>query len=636
MTTPVARVLSSDVPNTEVGVATFTAPAGWSIAGDETHALLTGPEDDLKISIVNSGATAEGAIAAAWKSLRADFNRELDMTQSQPAGEGWDELRAYYYKSSPNEHTVAFANAMRHGSSWVAVAIESGRASFEKRVSGVMLAVQTLRPKGFTKESFAGKKSAKLDASRIERIVAFVEQARDALGVPGVAVGIVQDGKVILQRGFGVRELGKEAKVEPTTLFMIGSNTKALTTLLLAQEVDEKKFRWDTPVTQVYPGFKLGNAETTSLVQMKHLICACTGVPRADFEWLFGYSRSTPKTVFVSLSTMQPTTKFGETFQYSNLMAGGAGYVAGYVAYPKLELGAAYDKAMSTKIFDPLAMKSTTFDMEKALAGDHAAPHSRDAYGKQQAADIGLNRSIVPVRPAGAAWSNVPDMLKYIEMELRSGALPDGRQLVSKSSLLARREPQIKIGETLTYGMGLMVNTEWGTPVVSHGGATFGYHSNMFWFPEHNVGAVILTNSGEGFPIPHWFVRMVAEQLFDGKPEALDGVLSAAKTYSTMSEKWRARLTIPAAPDQMAQLGKRYKSELLGELALRQRGKTSVFAFDGWESSIATIKNDDGTTSIVTIDPGVTGFEFVVGSDKAKKTLTLRDSQHEYVFTEMP
>ncbi len=150
-----------------------------------------------------------------------------------------------------------------------------------------------------------------------------------------------------------------------------------MTTLLLAELVDEKKLRWDEPVVDVYPAFKLGDADTTKQVLVKNLICACTGVPRQDMEWLFEFKNATPETELALLGTMQPTSKFGEVFQYSNMMAAAAGYIGAHLVYPNLELGAAYDKAMQEKIFDPLGMKSTTFDYARALAGNHATPARR-------------------------------------------------------------------------------------------------------------------------------------------------------------------------------------------------------------------------------------------------------------------
>src|SRR5262249_29569570 len=239
----------------------------------------------------------------------------------------------------------------------------------------------------------------------------------------GVGVGIVQGGKVVFAGGFGVRELGKPEKVDGDTDFMIASNTKALTTLLLARLVAEGKLTWDTPVTQVLPSFKLGDANTTRQVRIRQLICACTGLPRQDLEWLFQFQGVTPEDAMATLATMQPTTKFGEMFQYSNPMAGAAGFTAGHVLYPNMELGAAYDKAMQTQVFDPLGMKSTTFDYAKALAGDHAMPHSPDVDGQTAHAVMELNYAVLPLRPAGAAWSDARDMLKYIQMELDEGKL---------------------------------------------------------------------------------------------------------------------------------------------------------------------------------------------------------------------
>ena len=119
----------------------------------------------------------------------------------------------------------------------------------EKRGAQVALIFGRLLPKGYARESFAGKKANTLDAARLAELGRFVETGQKELGVPGVSVGIVQDGKVVFAGGFGVRELGKPAKVDADTLFMIASNTKALTTLLLAKLVDEGKLTWDTPVT---------------------------------------------------------------------------------------------------------------------------------------------------------------------------------------------------------------------------------------------------------------------------------------------------------------------------------------------------------------------------------------------------
>src|SRR4029079_5627009 len=101
------------------------------------------------------------------------------------------------------------------------------------------------------------------------------------------------------------------------TKFIIASNTKALATLMLAKLVDQGKIAWDTPATQLLPSFALGDADTTSKVQVKHLICACTGMPRQDLEWLFQWAGATPTHVIETLATVNPTSKFGTRFEHS-------------------------------------------------------------------------------------------------------------------------------------------------------------------------------------------------------------------------------------------------------------------------------------------------------------------------------
>ena len=515
---------------------------------------------------------------------------------------------------------------------WTVVLYDMGDAVGEKRGAQVALIFGRLLPKGYSRETFAGKKPNTIDKPRLLALRRFIETGQKELGIPGVSLGIVQDGRIVFAGGFGVRELGKPERVDGDSLFMIASNTKALTTLLLARLVAEGKLTWDTPVTTLLPSFKLGDAETTKQVRVRQLICACTGLPRQDLEWLFQYEGVTPERALETLGTMQPTSKFGELFQYSNPMAGAAGFTAGHVLYPAMELGAAYDKAMQVEVFDPLGMKSTTFDYARALKADHADPHAPDIDGNPARAGMEVNYAIIPLRPAGAAWSNVRDMLRYVSMELANGKLPDGKQYIPKEPLLERRVPQVAIGKDDTYGMGLMVDSQYGIPVVHHGGDLIGYHSDMIWLPDQNVGAVILTNADPGWILRSQFRRKLLEVLFDGHPEADAQVAAAAKTFHEELAAERKLLTVPADAAESAQLAARYANPALGEIAVSRAGAATVFDFGEWKSEVASRRNPDGTVSFLTTAPGISGFEFVVGPAGPKKTLVIRDAQHEYVF----
>src|SRR5207237_3792185 len=128
-----------------------------------------------------------------------------------------------------------------------------------------------------------------------------------------------------------------------------------------------------------------------------------------------------------------------------------------HILYPNRELGAAYDEAMQQKIFDPLGMKSTTFDYARALAGNHASPHGDDVDGKPSVASMAFNYSIVPARPAGGVWTSASDLIGYVQLELTRGKLPNGQQLVWEENLMACRSAKCALGEDGTYGMDLGV-----------------------------------------------------------------------------------------------------------------------------------------------------------------------------------
>jgi CubicO group peptidase (beta-lactamase class C family) len=629
---PSGERLSADTPKTTVAGNTFIAPAEWTVSVRGPATILEPPEGGSAIALVDVTASdADAAVAAAWKAYKPDAKWPLKVTHDRPDRNGWSKQKAYDYQTSPNEKRDVGALAAFADGRWNVVIYDMGQAVGEKRGAQVALIFDRLLPKGYVRESFAGKKANTLDAARLAELGRFIEAGQKELKIPGVALGIVQDGKVVFSGGYGVRELGKPEKVDGDTMMMIASNTKALTTLLLAKLVAEGRITWDTPVTSLLPSFKLGDAETTKKVLVRQLICACTGLPRQDLEWLFEYKNVTPEGALATLGTMQPTSKFGELFQYSNPMAGAAGFTGGHVLYPDLELGAAYDKAMQTRVFDPLGMKSTTFDYAKAQAGDHAAPHAPDIDGNPALAVMELNSSIIPLRPAGAAWSNVDDMLRYVSMELANGKLPDGKTYIPKEPLLDRRAPQVAIGKDETYGMGLMVDTEYDTPVVHHGGDMIGYHSDMIWLPEHNVGAVVLTNGDPGWTLRTQFRRRLLEVLFDGKPEAAAQVAAAGKSFYAQIGAERKLLTVPADPSESAKLAPRYANAALGEIGVRRANGATVFDFGEWRSEVASKKNPDGTISFITTAPGISGFEFVVGAGPTK-TLVTRDAQHEYVF----
>jgi CubicO group peptidase (beta-lactamase class C family) len=630
-----SQALAADTPSATANGNPFIAPLGWTLERRGSAVILTAPEGGSRIVLLDvAAADADAAVAAAWAAYDPAAKWPLKLATDRPARNGWEASRAYVYETSASDARSVSAQALPYQGTWTVAILDMANDVGDKRAAQVTQVFDRLLPKGYERESFAGKTAHALDAARIAALRDFVENSRLALDVPGVAIGIVQSGKVVFADGFGVRALGRPDKVDADTSFMIASNGKALTTLMLAKLVDQGRFGWETPVTQLLPTFKLGDADTTRQVLVKHLVCACTGLPRHDLEFIFEGERFTPETTMASLATMQPTTGFGKLFQYSNSMAAAGGYAGGHVLYPDKELGAAYDAAMQALVFDPLGMRSSTFDFAKAQTGNYASPHGTDIHGRAAAASIDVHSSLIPARPAGTGWSTVNDMLRYVQMELDKGLLPDGTRYIGEDALLERRKQQAVLGNDYSYGMGLMVDRTLGTPVVHHGGDLLGFHADMIWLPDHNVGAVILTNSTAGMFLRGPFKRRLLEVLFDGKPEAMESVTARAALIKQEHEAERERLTAPADTAVVARLAGHYTHPTHGEIAVSRSDSATWFDFGGWKSEMATRRNEDSSVSLVTISPGVNGFEFLVGDTGANRSLTLRDAQHAYIFEE--
>jgi CubicO group peptidase (beta-lactamase class C family) len=618
--------------------ATMVPPEGWSVARSGDLVRFTPPENNLLVAIVPVAAAGSGSDAAvqAWKQARPDFARAVRIAQTVPARDGWDEIVVVSYDVPPAEQASARAIAMRKGKAWTVLAIEGALATLGKRGAQLGASAETLRPTGYAKESFAGRQAHPLDAARIAELKAFIASAMEQLKIPGVGLALIDHGRIVYEGGIGVKDVAAGTRVDKDTLFMIASNTKGMATLLLATLVDQGRLDWNKPVIDYMPGFRLGSDETTKKVLVKHLVCACTGLPRKDMQWLFNTSPSTrPEDTFAQLAATQPTSGFGEVYQYNNLMASAAGYLGAHILHPEMELGAAFDRAMQEGIFDPLGMRNTTLSNTRAMAGDWAKPYDTDIDNRIMPLDVRFNDTVVPYRPAGGAWSSAHDMALYVQDELDQGRLPNGKRLVSAANLLARRVHNVPTGEKQWYGMGIEEDASSGVSVLQHGGSMFGYKSNWFALPGAGVGAVVLTNSETGYDLTDAVKRRLLEILYDGKPEAAENVASTARRSAEFLAKFRSELTLRVTPEAARPFLGRYANVELGPLTIAFEGdKLMARATSIW-SEVATKANKDGTTSLVTISPGSSGFNILVATRDAKRALVLNDPQHEYVFTEI-
>jgi hypothetical protein len=152
------------------------------------------------------------------------------------------------------------------------------------------------------------------------------------------------------------------------------------------------------------------------------------------------------------------------------------------------------------------------------------------------------------------------------------------------------------------------------------------------WLPEHDAGAVVLTNGNPGWVLRTVFRRKLLEVLFDGRSEADADAASQAKSFYAQLAADRKLLTVPADSTASSNLARHYHNDALGDIDVRREGSRTVFDFGEFRSEVGSRKNPDGSTSFLTTAPGIDGLEFVVGTGDGKR-LTIRDAQHEYVFT---
>lgn len=324
----------------------------------------------------------------------------------------------------------------------------------------------------------------------------FVNQELSKWRVPGVAIGIIHNGRIILTRGYGYRNLEQKRPVTSKTLFAIGSSTKAFTTLLLGMLADEGKLDWDTPVKQYLPEFEMHEPYVTNHITPKDLVIHNSGLPRHDLSW-YGSDASRPD-LLKRLAYLEPSRGFRSMFQYQNLMYMTAGYLGG-----KLN-GSTWEEAVKHRIFKPLGMDHSNLDIRESQKTDDYA----FAYGEEdkKIKRIPFYEDLLAVGPAGSINSNIQDMMSWLNLHINRGKIGD-KSLVLEATLEEMHSPQIVVKgmlfnalekytelSAMNYGMGWFVQWYRGTKLVHHGGNIDGFSAMVSFMPHKRSGVVILAN----------------------------------------------------------------------------------------------------------------------------------------------
>ena len=339
-----------------------------------------------------------------------------------------------------------------------------------------------------------------------------VETLRQATGIPGMSVAIVEDGAPTLVQGFGVRALGSPAKVDADTIFPNGSTGKAFTTAALATLVDAGRIGWDDRVIDRMPWFRMDDPWVTREMTIRDLLVHRSGLGLGEGDLLFVPRASLSRRESVRrLAFLKPATSFRSAYAYDNVLYMAAGQLIEEVS------GATWEDYVRDHVLRPAGMRvSTTGSEEHFATANRAFPHARfdgglRGAGTQERIDerdeLGRNAA-----PAGGMAVSANDMAKWMALQLAHGALPGGKRLFSDAASTTMWTPLVlqPIADVPPdfapikanfdgYALGWDVRDYRGAKIVWHSGAVFGFQAIVVLIPEKNVGFTLLINSEDGY-----------------------------------------------------------------------------------------------------------------------------------------
>ncbi|MGH8127750.1 MAG: serine hydrolase [Gammaproteobacteria bacterium] len=336
-------------------------------------------------------------------------------------------------------------------------------------------------------------------AAALKGLDSYVHKVMKQWQVPGLAIAVVKDGKVVLAKGYGVRELGKPGRVDADTLFTIASNTKAFTAAALGTLISSGKLTWDAPVTQYVKNFKLSSPYVTENITLRDLLTHRSGYCDPGIAEV----TTDASTIIQRLRYQKPDYGFRAHFCYNNVM-----FLTAARFIPAIT-GETWNRYVEQRLFQPLQMTRTvTTAKALAAASDVALPHGMmDGKAAVIRLEWAHNRDVYA--PIGSINSSVNDMSHWLLMLLANGRYA-GKPVLKPAIVKAMETPQIPIqpdarigheiraavpgGRFYSYGLGLVVQEFHGHVLVWHAGDVPGMASVVAMVPDSHLGIVVLSN----------------------------------------------------------------------------------------------------------------------------------------------
>jgi CubicO group peptidase (beta-lactamase class C family) len=413
----------------------------------------------------------------------------------------------------------------------------------------------------------------------------FIAEIMAAWKVPGLAVAVVQDDKVIFSKAYGYRDAEKKRPVTTKTLFGIGSITKSMTTASLGTLVDEAKLDWDVPVARYLPGFALHDPMSTEHATTRDLASHRSGVPDHWFLW-YGADGLTRAELLSRLRYLEPNHELRTTFEYNTLMFVALGEMGARLADEKNA-----EAFVTDRLWKPLGMTQSDFSIHAMRkTPDYATPYRR-VEGQIEPAPF-HDQDVVG--PAGGVNSNVEDMARYVAFQAGSGTVA-GKTIVSPAVMHEIQRSQTtslgfsnhpEVGEQ-TYGLGLYVQKYRGHAMVAHSGGMEGVGAHFAALPDDHIGVVVLNNLSFGDSMaPIVLTNTIVDRLLGLAPidwqkifydQAVDGWKEGAE--AAKRPILRHEGTKPSHP--LEDFAGDFVNPAYGEARIEARGGTLRLVFHG-------------------------------------------------------
>jgi CubicO group peptidase (beta-lactamase class C family) len=463
--------------------------------------------------------------------------------------------------------------------------------------ASILLAFSTVAAGAVFAQSPAAPAAAAVAPAPAFNLEADVALAMKTFDVPGIAIAVVKDGKVVATQGFGVRKLGEPAPVDGKTLFEIASNSKAFTATALAMLVDEGKLAWDDPVTRHLPDFQMYDAYVTHEMTVRDLLThrSGLGLGAGDLLWWPTTSFTTDE-IIERLRYIRPATSFRNSYAYDNLLY----IVAGKIVAQKS--GKSWGDTVRERILKPVGMTTTT----TSLAENAGNPNVSNAHSK-------IDGKIVPVKSMPVANAvgavgintNAEDIARWMNVLLAGGKLEgagkdaQGKQIrlfsEARGSEMWTPQTPMKIAEPKpalaatrpnfsAYGLGFQLRDYKGMKLAMHGGALQGFYSRVLLVPEAKLGIAILTNAESGGALTSLQYRLL-DQYLGAAPSDWIKLIGDAEHEAHVKElaRQKSAATTRAAKSQpslaLAAYDGEYQDAWYGKATIRAVGARHVISF---------------------------------------------------------